>query len=104
LPVVRLPLRVAFANDDRIADGFDAQSGQGNARRHLRAQPPQRAQDARRRQFRFHERLRGTKHHQVLEREPVFAARPARRRHESRIDQSANDGARESEQPADVAQ
>ena len=104
LPVLRLPLRVAFADDDLVPDRLDPKPRQRHPGRDLRTQPPQRPQNSRAWDLGLHQRLRRAQHDEVLEREAVFAARTPRRGHESRADQSANDGARQSKQPGDVAQ
>ena len=87
-----------------VRNRFHPKSGQRHASRNLRAQPTKGTQYPRCREFRLDQRLGSAQDHEILERKAVFAALPARRGNEPRIDQSAHDGARESEQLADVAQ
>jgi hypothetical protein len=67
LAVVGSPLGGAIVHGDRIAHRLHTQSRKRHVRRQLRAQAAQRAQDARGRQLRFDQRMRGAQHDEILE-------------------------------------
>ena len=94
LTIVRLPLRIAFTDDDCVADRLDAKARQGDLRWDLRPKPAQGAQDFRRGEPRIDECCSRPQYDEILEREPIFTATTARRRHKARVDQPANDGTR----------
>jgi hypothetical protein len=70
----------------------------------LIAQAGQRLDDLARRYLGRLQAVRGAQQHHVLERELVFVARPAARRHETGIDQPRHRGRRQAEHVAHALQ
>src|SRR5262249_49461877 len=102
LPAVDLVLTVAVAHHDAIADCADAEAGERHGLRQRLAQILERTANAPSRDFRLDERASGAQHDEILERETIFATRPARRRDEADVDETSNGAARQMQDSFDV--
>src|SRR6187397_1575804 len=98
-----MPLRAAVAHGDVVADGGDAQAGEGKLGGKRRLELAQRREDLPRRDVRRLQFDGGAQQHHLAEGEAVLVARATARRDEAGSDQAGDDAAREAQHLLDGA-
>src|SRR6187397_3486254 len=98
-----MPLRAAVAHGDVVADGGDAQAGEGKLGGKRRLELAQRREDLPRRDVRRLQFDGGAQQHHLAEGEAVLVARASARRDEAGSDQAGDDAAREAQHLLDGA-